>query len=73
MRVVNAGARIDPAILPSLFNPFGRGDKTRAHSAGLGLGLYISERIIDAHGGKLSVQSTEEAGTRFEVTVPRKP
>lgn len=40
-------------------------------SAGLGLGLYVSERIIAAHEGKLSVQSAPQTGTRFEAVIPR--
>jgi PAS domain S-box-containing protein len=73
MTVQNFGTPIDPAFLPLLFNPFARGGKPRGASAGLGLGLYVSERIIDAHRGKLSVQSSQEAGTQFEVVLPRSP
>ena len=73
LTVHNQGVPIDPAFLPMLFNPFARANKPAGRSAGLGLGLYISERIIDAHGGTLSVQSTAEAGTRFEVNLPRRP
>jgi len=73
MTVENQGAPIDPALLPLLFNPFARGHKPRGASEGLGLGLYISERIVDAHGGRLTVQSTEASGTQFEVTLPRRP
>ncbi len=65
MTVHNYGPPIDPAFLPLLFNPFARSDKPRGSSAGLGLGLYVSERIVDAHGGTLTVQSSPEAGTRF--------
>jgi PAS domain S-box-containing protein len=72
MTVHNQGTPIAPAFLPLLFNPFARGSKPRGPSAGLGLGLYVSERIVDAHGGKLTVQSSRETGTRFEVTLPRK-
>lgn len=72
MTVENQGPPIDPALLPTIFNPFARGGKPRGASAGLGLGLYISERIIDAHRGTASVQSSE-AGTRFEVILPRDP
>jgi PAS domain S-box-containing protein len=73
MTVHNYGAPIDPAFLPLLFNPFARGGNARGPSAGLGLGLYVSGRIIDAHGGKLSVESSQEAGTRFQVVLPRRP
>ena len=69
--VQNYGPPIDPAFLPLIFSPFARGETTRGSSAGLGLGLYVSERIIAAHGGRLSVQSTQQAGTRFEAIIPR--
>lgn len=69
--VMNHGAPIAPAFLPLLFDPFRRERKPEGRSAGLGLGLYISERIIKGHGGKLEVQSSEAHGTRFEATFPR--
>jgi signal transduction histidine kinase len=68
--VHNFGPPIDPAFLPLLFDPFKRGNRA-AHqqggAAGLGLGLYISERIVSAHGGRIEVTSDAIAGTRFEV------
>jgi phosphoserine phosphatase RsbU/P len=70
MTVQNYGNPIDPALLPTLFNPFKRGDDTR-WSAGLGLGLYISERIIAAHRGTVSVTSSLEQGTIVEVGLPK--
>jgi PAS domain S-box-containing protein len=71
MAVQNQGTPIEPAFMPLLFNPFARGAQPRGRSAGLGLGLYISERVVDAHHGKLTVQSSQETGTRFEATLPR--
>jgi signal transduction histidine kinase len=73
LTVQNQGPPIDPEFLPLLFNPFARGGKPLGRSAGLGLGLYISERIVDAHHGTLSAQSSSEAGTTFTVTVPKRP
>jgi signal transduction histidine kinase len=69
--VHNYGRPIDPAFLPLLFNPFARGERARGSSAGLGLGLYISERIVVAHRGRLTVQSDQETGTQFHVVLPR--
>ena len=74
LSVQNQGQPIEPAFLPLLFNPLrARGRSSGGRSAGLGLGLYISERIIVGHGGTLSVTSTAEAGTSFEVQLPRRP
>jgi PAS domain S-box-containing protein len=69
--VHNMGPPIDPEFLPLLFNPFARAENSAKRSDGLGLGLYISERIVSAHGGTVEVESSAESGTRFVVTIPR--
>jgi signal transduction histidine kinase len=71
LAIHNHGKPIPPACVPLLFNPFARNEKPDGASAGLGLGLYISERVIDAHEGTLSVCSSAEAGTEFTVCLPR--
>lgn len=68
--VRNYGTPIDPSFLPLLFDPFRRQRKPEGRSAGLGLGLYISERIVRAHGGTIQVESSEKDGTLFEVLIP---
>jgi len=68
--VRNYGPPIDPAFLPLLFDPFRRERKPEGRSAGLGLGLYISERIVRAHGGTIRVSSSEREGTLFEAVIP---
>jgi signal transduction histidine kinase len=70
--VHNHGPAIEASFMPFLFDPFKR-DKPCAGSHGLGLGLYISERIVDAHGGKIEVRSSAEAGTRFDISLPCQP
>jgi signal transduction histidine kinase len=44
---------------------------TTWRSAGSGPGLYICREIVRAHGGKLSLDSSETAGTTFTVSLPR--
>ncbi|HWO23935.1 MAG TPA: PAS domain S-box protein, partial [Kofleriaceae bacterium] len=72
IRVWNAGA-IPEVLLSGLFDPFRRGaPEARARrSKGLGLGLYIVQQIVLAHGGTLEVRSTADLGTTFTVTIPR--
>lgn len=71
LRVRNYGRPISPEVLPLLFEPLRRARKPdEGRSAGLGLGLYISERIVRAHGGALRVESSAELGTLFEATFP---
>jgi len=68
LSVANAGAPIPPAALERLFQPFYR--STVLHDReGLGLGLYIAHEIAVAHGGTLTVTSTE-AETRFTFRMP---
>lgn len=69
--VHNFGKPIDPSFMPQVFNSFARSEKPHGRSAGLGLGLYISERIIHAHGGRLTVTSAADEGTRFTISLPR--
>jgi signal transduction histidine kinase len=38
---------------------------------GTGLGLFIADKIIDQHGGKITVDSTAGKGSRFRITIPR--
>ena len=52
-------------------SPFARGPDKVKSADGLGLGLFISERIIAAHSGQLTVQSSREGGTKFDVILPR--
>jgi phosphoserine phosphatase RsbU/P len=73
--VHNEGTPILPALLPHLFDPFIRARDAEHESLrgpGLGLGLYISERIVTAHGGRIEVESTE-VGTTFTALFPLVP
>ena len=71
LEVHNGGPPIPLDLLPRIFEPFRRGAKTGARQAqGLGLGLFIAEQIVLAHGGKIRVRSTEAEGTYFTITLP---
>jgi two-component system heavy metal sensor histidine kinase CusS len=69
--VENPGEKIPAEDLPRLFNRFYRGDPSRQRKGdGAGLGLAIVKSIVEAHGGKVRVES-DDALTRFEVVLPR--
>jgi signal transduction histidine kinase len=74
LRVHNRGPAIPASDLPGLFNPLKRlapGEAATSNSHNLGLGLYIAERIVTAHGGTIDVESSAAAGTSFTVRLPR--
>jgi signal transduction histidine kinase len=51
-----------------VFEPFFRTDRSRApKTGGTGLGLTLSKRIIDSHGGKLIAMNREGGGTQFRI------
>jgi signal transduction histidine kinase len=71
LQVHNLGTPIPEALLPRLFEPMLRGTQEDARGErSLGLGLYIVDQIVRAHGGAITVKSGEE-GTTFTVQLPR--
>ena len=69
--VTNEGRGIAAEELPSLFKRFQRAaDVRRTKIKGIGLGLYITHELVEAHGGRLSVESTPGAKTTFRFTLP---
>jgi len=74
--VHNFGEVISPGDRERIFQPLERGAQHAARMAsreptGLGLGLYICREIVLSHGGELTIDSTQEAGTTFSVRLPR--
>lgn len=70
--VRDQGIGIDPANQPQIFERFERAVSSRNYG-GLGLGLYIVKRIVEAHGGAIRVDSRPGAGATFEVELPQRP
>ncbi|MES1175675.1 MAG: hybrid sensor histidine kinase/response regulator [Myxococcales bacterium] len=68
---VHNGGHIAADLMPRLFEPFQSGVGKRTRAEGLGLGLYIVQQIVQAHGGDVHVSSSPEAGTAFELHLPR--
>ena len=72
--VHNLGSAIPAERLNGIFGPMKSRDITGSAagpSGNLGLGLYIAERIVSAHGGSVDVESSKDAGTTFTVHLPR--
>jgi signal transduction histidine kinase len=68
--VHNEGPPIPTASQARLFEPFTRGEGQRAGD-NVGLGLYIVQQIVRAHGGDVSIASTASEGTTFTLALPR--
>jgi signal transduction histidine kinase len=69
--VSDTGEGIPAEDLPHIFERFYRVDKSRARATGgSGLGLTIAKRLVEAHGGKITVQSELGKGSRSSFTLP---
>lgn len=70
--VIDTGEGIPESDVPRIFEQFYRGEKSRSReTGGAGLGLAIAQRIVQAHNGKIWVESKRGAGSRFSFTLPR--
>ena len=65
--VSDDGPGVPPAERERIFGPWVRGDR---REGGLGLGLAICKRIVEAHGGTIAVGDAPGGGSRFAFTVP---
>src|SRR5215212_1276995 len=64
--VIDNGTGIDPGILPKIFSKF-----TTKSDMGIGLGLYISKNIVEAHGGKIWTENNSDGkGATFYFSLP---
>ncbi len=71
LEVTDHGPGLSPDLAAHVFERFSRGDASRSRDAGgSGLGLAIVAAIIEAHGGSVSVTSTQGAGATFAVMLP---
>jgi signal transduction histidine kinase len=75
VRVTNFGRPIAPAALSKIFEPLVRAaspeaDASEQSKSSMGLGLFIVREIVVGHGGSVTVQSSQDAGTVFTVRLP---
>lgn len=72
VEVRDSGIGIDPSVLPKIFNAFEQGDQhVTRQFGGLGLGLAISKRLVELHGGRISAHSGGIGqGAVFRVSLP---
>jgi signal transduction histidine kinase len=69
--VTNQGKALAPEELPRLFERFHRTAGARQGGAkGAGLGLYITRALVEAHGGRITAESTPAGRTTFRFTLP---
>ena len=71
IKVKDTGIGIPASDLPQIFDRFYRVDKARTRqTGGFGLGLAIAQQVIQAHNGKITVESKIEQGTTFQICLP---
>jgi CheY-like chemotaxis protein/signal transduction histidine kinase len=69
--IIDTGCGIPSQTLPELFKPFQQADSSVAQRyGGTGLGLYISQELIQKMGGKINVYSQENVGSNFSILIP---
>jgi PAS domain S-box-containing protein len=72
IEIHNGGPPIPPGDVEHLFEPFRRGSRAMAtRGRSVGLGLYIAQQVVVAHGGEITVTSAPGEGTRLTVRLPR--
>ena len=71
LAVADSGPGIPPEDLPHVFDRFWRAEKSRNRATGgSGLGLAIVKQLVEAHGGRVQVESSAGAATKFTVQLP---
>ena len=73
VRVRDNGVGIDPEDMPHIFEYFYRADPARGEEGGTGVGLVIARKIVEAHGGRIAVESQPGQGSVFTIFLPIPP
>jgi signal transduction histidine kinase len=73
LRVADTGVGIDPALQSSVFEKFTRVENSLSTDVnGSGVGLYLTQKIVQLHHGTIEVKSAVEKGSTFTVRIPTK-
>ena len=70
LSVEDHGPGIAPEELPRLFDRYFQTQRARAKRRGLGLGLFITKGLVEAHGGTITVESVPGTGSTFRIWLP---
>jgi two-component system sensor histidine kinase KdpD len=70
VHVRDNGIGVSETELPNLFTPFYRTTTARKYARGMGLGLAVCKRIVEAHGGRIWVTRRPEGGSDFAFSMP---
>ena len=68
--VEDEGPGLSPEELPRLFDRYFQTQRARAKRSGLGLGLFITKGLVEAHGGTITVESIPDHGSTFRIWLP---
>jgi signal transduction histidine kinase len=68
--VADRGYGIDEGDAPHVFERFYRGPSAAKRTKGAGLGLYLAKAVVEAHGGRIWVESSPGEGTRVSFSLP---
>jgi two-component system sensor histidine kinase KdpD len=70
LRIHNQGSYIPPTERPKVFTRFYRSPSVEHRAPGTGLGLSVAKKAVEAHGGKISIESDVQTGTTFVIALP---
>lgn len=71
LSIADQGVGIRAEEISHIFESFYRSPSVKGGISGVGLGLSITKKIIEAHGGTIAVESQYGTGTRFDISLPR--
>jgi two-component system sensor histidine kinase KdpD len=70
LRIHNQGSYIPPMERNKVFTRFYRSPSMEHRAPGTGLGLSVAKKAVEAHGGKISIESDVQTGTTFVIAIP---